>query len=97
MDLLSPSRCNNCRAFICSCIKKYTNKPPDTFASKDLPDEELPGLFNSVFTTFLPVLLIAIATVLQQLVEQQNRHHEIFYRYWGSSHCHDHCGALCIV
>jgi len=53
-------------------LKKYTNKPPDTFASKDLPDEELPGLFNSVFTTFLPVLLITIATVLQQLVTQEN-------------------------
>jgi len=29
-------------------------------------------LFNSVFTTFLPVLLIAIATVLHQLVTEQN-------------------------
>jgi len=53
-------------------FKKYKNKPPDTFAAKDLPDEELPSFFNSIFTTFLPVLLIAIATICQQLFHQQN-------------------------
>jgi Gnt-I system high-affinity gluconate transporter len=53
-------------------LKKYTNKPPDTFASKDLPDEELPSLFNSIFTTFLPVLLIAIATICKVLIPNQN-------------------------
>ena len=53
-------------------LKKYTNQPPDTFASKDIKDEELPGLFNSLFTTFLPVILIAIATICQQLIHQQN-------------------------
>jgi Gnt-I system high-affinity gluconate transporter len=53
-------------------LKKYTNKPPDTFTAKDLPEAELPGFFNSVFTTFLPVLLIAIATICQQLVTHQN-------------------------
>ena len=53
-------------------LKKYTNKPPDTFASKDLPEEELPSFFNSIFTTFLPVLLIAIATICKTLIHQQN-------------------------
>ena len=53
-------------------LRKYKNKPPDTFASKDLPNEELPGLFNSVFTTFLPVLLIAVATVCKLLVPSEN-------------------------
>ncbi len=53
-------------------LKKYNNKPPDTFASKDLPEDELPSFFNSVFTTFLPVLLIAVATICQQLIGQQN-------------------------
>jgi Gnt-I system high-affinity gluconate transporter len=32
----------------------------------------LPGLFNSVFTTFLPVLLIAVATVCKLLVPSEN-------------------------
>jgi Gnt-I system high-affinity gluconate transporter len=53
-------------------LKKYNNKPPDTFAAKDLPDDELPSFFNSIFTTFLPVILIAIATICQQLFHQQN-------------------------
>jgi Gnt-I system high-affinity gluconate transporter len=53
-------------------LKKYNNKPPDTFASKDLPEDELPSFFNSLFATFLPVLLIAVATVCQQLITQQN-------------------------
>ncbi len=53
-------------------LKKYTNKPPDTFTAKDLPEAELPGFFNSIFTTFLPVLLIAIATICQQLITHQN-------------------------
>ena len=49
-------------------VKKYTNKPPDTFVAKDMKDEELPGLFNSFFTTFLPVLLIALSTVCKMVV-----------------------------
>lgn len=53
-------------------LKKYINKPPDTFASKDLPENELPSFFNSLFTTFLPVLLIAVATICQQFIQQQN-------------------------
>ncbi len=53
-------------------LKKYTNKPPDTFAAKEISDDELPGLFNSLFATFLPVILIAVATICQQLVQEQN-------------------------
>ena len=53
-------------------LKRYKNEPPDTFASKELKDEELPSLFNSIFTTFLPVLLIAVATVCKLLIPSQN-------------------------
>jgi len=53
-------------------LKKYKNQPPDTFVPKDLNDEELPGLFNSIFTTFLPVLLIAIATVCKLFLSPEN-------------------------
>ncbi|MBS1745138.1 MAG: TRAP transporter large permease subunit [Bacteroidetes bacterium] len=53
-------------------LKKYNNKPPDTFASKDLPENELPSFFNSLFTTFLPVLLIAVATVCEQFISHKN-------------------------
>jgi Gnt-I system high-affinity gluconate transporter len=53
-------------------LKKYNNKPPETFTAKDLSEEELPSFFNSLFTTFLPVLLIAIATICRQLIPEQN-------------------------
>ncbi len=53
-------------------LKKYNNKPPDTFAAKELLDDELPSFFNSLFTTFLPVLLIAVATFCKQFIAQQN-------------------------
>jgi Gnt-I system high-affinity gluconate transporter len=37
-----------------------------------MKEEDLPGLFNSLFTTFLPVLLIAIATVCKLLMPAPN-------------------------
>ena len=49
-------------------LKKYTNKPPDTFVAKDMKEEDLPGLFNSFFTTFLPVLLIALSTIFNMAI-----------------------------
>ena len=59
-------------------LKKYNNKPPDTFTAKDLNENELPSFFNSLFTTFLPVLLIAFATVFRQFITQQNTVTKIF-------------------
>lgn len=53
-------------------LKKYRNPPPDTFVPKDLKDEELPGFLNSIFTTFLPVLLIAVATVCKLFLPADN-------------------------
>lgn len=53
-------------------VKNYTNKPLDTFAAKSLPEAELPGLFNSIFTTFLPVLLIALSTFLKPVLPPEN-------------------------
>lgn len=53
-------------------LKNYTNKPLETFIPKDMTDEELPGLFNSIFTTFLPVLLITLSTVFRLLISPGN-------------------------
>ncbi|MFT4153833.1 gluconate:H+ symporter [Parafilimonas sp.] len=53
-------------------LKKYAGQPPGTFASKDLPEGQLPSFANSLFATFLPVLLIATATVCEQFVQEQN-------------------------
>jgi Gnt-I system high-affinity gluconate transporter len=53
-------------------LKKYTVKPLETFKGKDIPDDELPSMFNSVFTALLPVILIAFNTVVTLTVHAQN-------------------------
>ncbi len=39
-----------------------------TFKSEGLPEEKLPGLFNSLFSSLLPVLLLAITTGLNFVI-----------------------------
>lgn len=41
---------------------RATAQTPALFADSNLPDEKLPGAFNSCFTALLPVLLIAATT-----------------------------------
>ncbi|MEO5889066.1 MAG: gluconate:H+ symporter [Ferruginibacter sp.] len=53
-------------------LKKYTIKPLETFKGKDIPDEELPTMFNSVFTALLPVILIAFNTIVSLTIHQEN-------------------------
>ncbi len=53
-------------------LKKYTSRPLAVFASEPLPDKELPGMFNSIFTSLLPILLIAAATIARLAVHQPN-------------------------
>ncbi len=53
-------------------LKKYKNIPLQSFAGKSVPDDELPSMFNSIFTAFLPVLLIALSTVFKLFVHTEN-------------------------
>lgn len=53
-------------------LKKIRSNPLETFAGKDIPDAELPGLFNSMFTAFLPVILIALGTIVKLTVHSEN-------------------------
>lgn len=45
-------------------LKKIKAPMLSTFKSKDLPDEQLPGLGTSIFSSLLPVILLALTTVL---------------------------------
>lgn len=54
-------------------LKKYTVKPLETFKGKDIPDAELPSMFNSVFTALLPVVLIAFNTVVTLSFREENQ------------------------
>jgi Gnt-I system high-affinity gluconate transporter len=53
-------------------LKKYTAKPLESFASKDIPADKLPGMAVSMLAAFLPVLLIAADTVVKLNVKQDN-------------------------
>jgi Gnt-I system high-affinity gluconate transporter len=43
-----------------------------TFEPVTLPEDQLPGLFNSIFSALLPVLLIAMAAILLRLIPSDN-------------------------
>lgn len=45
-------------------LKKYKRKPLSTFAGKEIPLTEMPGLADSFITALLPVVLISTATIL---------------------------------
>ena len=53
-------------------LKKYTIKPLELFKGKDVPTEELPSMFYSVFTALLPVILIGLNTIVSLTTTAQN-------------------------
>ncbi len=53
-------------------LKKVKCEPLEIFAGKDIPEEELPSMFTSMFTAFLPVILIAGGTIVDLFVHSQN-------------------------
>jgi Gnt-I system high-affinity gluconate transporter len=42
----------------CTTLKNIKSQPLKTFIPEDLPEEKLPGTFNSFFSALLPVLLL---------------------------------------
>lgn len=53
-------------------LKKYTNKPLQTFASQEIEEAKLPSLFISILSAFLPVLLIGFGSVASHFLPVQN-------------------------
>lgn len=53
-------------------LKGYKNKPLDIFNTEKIPDEQLPSFFDSIFTAFLPVLLIALSTITGFVTQEKN-------------------------
>ncbi|MES2734504.1 MAG: gluconate:H+ symporter [Bacteroidota bacterium] len=45
-------------------LKKYTTQPLAAFISDSIPEDELPNLFSSVLSAFLPVLLIITTSLV---------------------------------
>ena len=53
-------------------LKKYSTKPLELFKGRDVPAEELPSMFYSVFTALLPVILIGLNTIVSLTTSSQN-------------------------
>lgn len=53
--------------FFAQFLKKIPSQPLQTFISEDLPDDQLPGTFNSFFTALLPVILLIATTFIQHV------------------------------
>lgn len=49
-------------------LKKIVSKPLQTFQQEVIPDDKLPGLGNSLFSSLLPVVLLIVTTVLPLLM-----------------------------
>jgi Gnt-I system high-affinity gluconate transporter len=53
-------------------LKKIKAPMLSTFKSKDLPEEQLPGLGVSIFSSLLPVILLAVTTLLTMVAIENN-------------------------
>lgn len=51
-------------------LKKINSTPLKTFKSEALPEDKLPALGISIFSAMLPVILIALTTVLANVVKE---------------------------
>jgi Gnt-I system high-affinity gluconate transporter len=58
-------------------LKKIDSKPLQTFQPKNIPEEKLPGSFNSLVSSLLPVILLIITTVVPFLIETKGALHTI--------------------
>ncbi len=52
-------------------LRNINSVPLQTFQSTPIPDEKLPGLANSILTSLLPVMLLAVTTVLGPYVTKE--------------------------
>ena len=50
-------------------LKNMKSTPLQTFQPKDIPEEQLPGTFNSLFSSLLPVILLIITTTIPFITE----------------------------
>lgn len=60
-------------------LKKYKNRPLESFIVQPKDEASLPGIFTSIFTAFLPVILITAATLTKMFVPEENTFTSIIF------------------
>lgn len=53
-------------------LKNYNNRPIESFIAVPKDEASLPGMFLSIITAFMPVILISAATIIKMLVPGTN-------------------------
>lgn len=57
--------------FFARTVKRMRPDIPDTFTADPIPDDKLPSLWISIFSSLLPVILLTITTVLSGAVTEE--------------------------
>lgn len=52
-----------------STLKRISSQPLQTFQPKYIPEDQLPGTLNSFLTSLLPVILLALTTILPYIAQ----------------------------
>lgn len=60
-----------------STLKKIPSVPLKSFVAEELPENQLPGTFNSFFTAVLPVLLLMGTTIASFILPAGSRFHTL--------------------
>ncbi|HET9486039.1 MAG TPA: gluconate:H+ symporter [Chryseosolibacter sp.] len=59
-------------------LKSIHSELPKTFQPSSVPDDKLPGLWNSVLSSLLPVILLATTTVLKPYIPEEGFFNKAF-------------------
>lgn len=59
-------------------LRRIHTELPDTFKPSDVPAEQLPGLWNSVLSSLLPVILLAATTLLAPFIPAEGAVNKTF-------------------
>lgn len=59
-------------------LKRLQSELPKTFEPSDVADRQLPGLWNSIVSSLLPVILLTLATVLEPVVPESGFFYNVF-------------------
>jgi Gnt-I system high-affinity gluconate transporter len=58
-------------------LRGYTNPPGKMFVAEPMPDDQLPGMFVSLFAALLPVFLLAVTATIKTFISADSALYEV--------------------
>lgn len=59
-------------------LRRIHTQLPDTFKPSEVTEDKLPGLWNSIISSLLPVILLALTTLFEPYVPQEGAFSKVF-------------------